>query len=225
MWTRQKMLTYAGDDQLPQTISVYPELWDGDVNAVPDVESMLPEGRGEKQARIYALWKDGWFGNPLDPASQAKAAPLLRFPNLNRASQPGGVDASTANQNLGALLQGTPMMSIELFEAYDFSVHLKITNQYIASPEFKRCDPNIQTEIVQYALRLQQLGAQKLIQQAQQAQAVQMASMPPQPPQMGGGGQPGNAQPSPDSTPSGPTTAANPSSVTPAPLRASPELS
>jgi hypothetical protein len=223
LWTEPKILSYAGDDQLPQTISVYPEMWEGNVHAVPDVESMLPEGRGEKQARVYQLWKDGWFGNPLDPGTTQKVAPLLRFPNLNRAAMPGGIDASTANQNLGALLLGTPSEGIPLFDAYDFQVHLTITNQYIASPEFKRCDPQVQQQVELHAQRLEQLGAMKLVQNAKKAQAVQMASMPPMLNAPGGPGA-SHGTPGPDSGPAGPDTPANPNSVTPAPLRASPEL-
>jgi len=98
LWDQPKLLTYAGDDQVPQTIAVTPELWSGTVNAVPDVESMIPEGRGEKQARVIQLWQMGWFGDPTDPRTQAKVAPMMRFPNLNRAALPGGVDEYLARR-------------------------------------------------------------------------------------------------------------------------------
>jgi hypothetical protein len=119
MWTRPKLISYAGDDRIAQTISIGPELWEGNVNAVPDVESMIPEGRGEKQARVFQLWQAGWFGAPADPKTQAKVAPMMRFPNLNRAALPGGVDAVTANQNLGQLLLGVSPDEIPLFDAYN----------------------------------------------------------------------------------------------------------
>jgi hypothetical protein len=181
IWDQPKLIAYAGEDNVPQTIAVEPYLWSGSVNAVPDVESMLPEGRGEKQAKVMGLWQAGWFGDPADPATQAKVAPMMRFPNLNRASMPGGVDGVTASQNLGQLLLGTPPHEIPLFDAYDFGVHLQVTQQHIKSPEFKRNTPEIQQGILGYAEVLEQRSAIAMIQQAQKAQAVAAAIAPPQP--------------------------------------------
>jgi hypothetical protein len=217
MWTRPKLLTYAGEDRIAQTIAIEPEMWDGNVNAIPDVESMLPEGRGEKQARVFALWQAGWFGDPKNPATQAKVAPMMRFPNLNRAAMPGGVDAVTANQNLGALLLGTTPAEIPLFDAYRPEVHLDVVGEYIASPEFKRNTPEIQGNILNYVIKLQDFAVQKAAlqagRQARMQAAVQSAVTSVTPPPMPGdeipdvapGGAPtSRAKLAPDSQPAGP---------------------
>jgi hypothetical protein len=230
MWTEEKVISYAGEDNLPQTVTVYPEMFDGSVNVVPDIESMLPEGRGAKQARVFGLWQAGWFGNPLDPASTEKAAPLMRFPNMNRASQPGGVDAVMATQNVGKLLQGAQAMEIQLFDAYDLGVHLKVTNQYIKAPEFLQNDPNVIQQLEAYAQRLDQLAAMQAVQHAQKMVAVQMAAQPPMPPP----GEEGNTNAPPNgsastggrshASPSHPNDMADSQQVPPAPLRAAPEM-
>jgi hypothetical protein len=221
MWTRPKLISYAGDDRIAQTISIGPELWEGNVNAVPDVESMIPEGRGEKQARVFQLWQAGWFGAPADPKTQAKVAPMMRFPNLNRAALPGGVDAVTANQNLGQLLLGVSPDEIPLFDAYNPEVHLDVTQEYVASPEFKRNSPDVQHAVLNYVAKLQDFAVQKAAlqagRQAQMQAAISRAVMtvvPPTPPgeptddgsSAPGGGSVSHAQLAPDSMPAGPST-------------------
>lgn len=203
IWDTPKLLTYAGEDNVPQTIAVEPNLWQGDVHAIPDVESMLPESRAAKQGKLMQLYQAGLFGPPADPATAAKLAPMFNFPSLNRALKPGGVDAVTASQNLGQLLLGTPAAQIPLFPAYDFNVHVGVTNQYIKAPEFKRATPEIQQQILAHVERLQETGALMMIQQAQQTaathtgvmHAVQTHSPPAPPPQApaGPGGQAGKS--------------------------------
>lgn len=187
IWDKPKLLTYAGEDNVPQTIAVEPYLWSGSVNAVPDVDSMLPEGRSEKQQKVMALWQAGFFGDPDNPATQAKVSPLMRFPNMNRALLPGGVDGVTASQNLGQLLLGVAPQEIPLFPAYDLSVHLQVTNQHIKSPEFKRNSPEIQQNILAFADQLEIESAKAMILQAQKAQAVTAAITPPAPANAEGG--------------------------------------
>jgi hypothetical protein len=47
IWDEQKVIRVAGDDLIASTLTVMPHLFDeGNVNIQPDVESMLPEGRG-----------------------------------------------------------------------------------------------------------------------------------------------------------------------------------
>lgn len=204
IWDTPKLLTYAGDDNVPQTIACEPELWLGDVNAIPDVESMLPESRAAKQAKTMQLFQAGIFGNPQDPATAAKIAPMFNFPNLNRALKPGGVDAVMASQNLGKLLLGMQAMQIPLFPAYDFSVHLQVTNQYIKAPEFTRATPEVQQQILAHVERLEETAALVMMQQAQKAAATQTAVMhatqthsPPAPPPQDSNGAPQNGPPSP----------------------------
>jgi hypothetical protein len=52
MWPAQKIMTYAGEDNIARTMTVLPEMWEGKVHVIADVESMLPEGRGERQKRV-----------------------------------------------------------------------------------------------------------------------------------------------------------------------------
>lgn len=202
VWDTPKMLTYAGEDNVPQSLAVQPELWQGDIHAIPVVESMVPESRSAKQAKIMQLFQAGIFGNPADPATAAKIAPMFNFPNLNRTLKPGGVDAVTASQNLGQLLLGTPAQAIPLFDAYDFGVHITVTNNYIKAPEFKRASPEIQQQIQMHVERLEETAALQMMNQARKAAATQTGVMhatqthsPPAPPPQLGPSTPGSAQP------------------------------
>jgi hypothetical protein len=177
IWTRPKLILTAGEDNVAQTVAVEPELWSGNANAVPDVGSMLPESRQAKQQRLMAAFTGGLFGNPADPSVAEKVRPLFNFPDLGRAMQPGGVDASTAQQALGKVLLGQPAASIEFFEPYKMPIWLDIIGAHIASPEFLRNSPEVRAEVLQLFEKAQMFAMQQAVQQAAKQAGVQHASL------------------------------------------------
>jgi hypothetical protein len=122
IWTKPKLLLVSGEDNVPQTIAVEPEMWEGNANAVPDVQSCcrnLATRSSARDARVQM----GCSAIPLDP-KVGVGAPMFQFPNMNRAMQPGGVDAVTANQALGKVMLGTDPQTIPFFEPYKMPVWL-----------------------------------------------------------------------------------------------------
>jgi len=145
IYDEEQILSYAGTDNVARTIMVQPEMFEeGSVNALADVESMLPEGRGERQKNITALYANGLFGPPGAPESVATFFELSQFPHLGRAGKFGGVHRITADQENGKLLQGVPATEIPVFEWYNDLVHLLSHEEFMSSPEFLNIDPVIQ---------------------------------------------------------------------------------
>ncbi len=148
IFSTERILSYTGDDNVARTLTVLPHLFqEGKANVVGDPESMFPEGRGERQSRIHRLWTEGAFGDSRSPQAIAKMFELSRFPHLSRAAKPGGIDRTTAEQNLGALLQGAMAQEIPLYPWYDLPTHLEVYRNYMASPDFKKIDPAIQGQL------------------------------------------------------------------------------
>lgn len=177
IWTKPKLLLVAGEDNIPQTIAVEPELWSGNVNAVPDVQSMLPESRDAKQSRIMNGFTNGLFGPPLDPKVAETVRGMLQFPNMNRAMQPGGVDGATANQALGKVILGADPNTIPFFEPYKMDVWLDVIGKYIAAPEFLQNTPETQQAVVALYERAKQFAQLQMVSQAAQAAQVQTGVM------------------------------------------------
>ena len=181
IWDTPKILKVAGDDNTAQTITVLPEMFQlGKVHVVPDIESMLPEGRGERLARIWMMYERGIFGPPGSPDAISTLLDLARFPHMGRAVRPGGVDRVTAEQNVGKLVRGTPAAEIPIFEWYDHSVHLAVLERFMKSPEYLRLPVHIQQQFVLFRemlLEAMVLALQKNIarQQALQADAERQA--------------------------------------------------
>jgi hypothetical protein len=118
-------------------------------------------------------------------------------------------------------LLGVSPDEIPLFDAYNPTVHLDVTQEYVASPEFKRNTPDIQHAVLEYVAKLQDFAVQKAAlqagRQAQMQAAISRAVMtvtPPTPPgeptddgsSAPGGGSVSHAQLAPDSMPAGPRT-------------------
>jgi hypothetical protein len=195
VWDMETAISYAGEDNIARTITVYPEMFKlGYVNVRPDVESMLPEGRGERQQQVYKMYLDGLFGLPGTPVALRKFWEMARFPHLGRAAKPGGIHGTTAEQENGKLLLGAPAQTIPVFEWYDDEAHLAIHEQYMASPEFLKATPEIQREFVLHRMA-HQFNIQKKMQAALMQQAATNAALNPQPPGEGGpgGGEQGGA--------------------------------
>lgn len=236
IWDMETTIHYAGDDNVARTITVYPELWqEGKCNARADVESMLPEGRGEQQEKVLGMYMQGLFGLPGSPQALQKFWDMVHMPHMSRAAKPGGVDATTAERENGQLLQGMKAAMIPVYEWYDDDVHLLVLEKFMKSPEFKDLSPAIQDEFVLHRQAHQFNKQTKAAKQAMQMQAMQQVmtvpppaqagAVPPQPPAPGGAPSPvGNApdvRPMPPSMPRGgvpggvmPTNASAPSGAT-----------
>lgn len=181
IWDTQKVISVMGDDQIARTVTIMPELFSqGHIHVRPDVESMLPEGRGERQARVYQMWKDGAFGPPLTPEARRWFHELARFPNMARTASPGGADREMAAYVVGQILQGADAASIPLFPWYDLTVHGEALDAFMKTPAFLHQSPAVQANLVRRRNMLE-LELSSRMQQAQQAQQAQMAA---------GGGEP-----------------------------------
>lgn len=164
VWDREKILSIVGDDNISRTITVYPMLFQqGSVHVEPEVESMLPEGRGERQERAFMFWKEGVWGDPKSSEARAMFLDLARFPHLSRFTRPGGVDRTTAEQNVGAILQGAPAAAIEVFPWYNFDVHIYVLELYLKAPEFKQLEPEMKKQFVAYWTKLKASQADALV--------------------------------------------------------------
>lgn len=197
IYTEKEVIAINGEDGLAQTVIVLPELFkEGHANVQPDAESMLPEGRGERQERVHKLWFEGAYGDPLSPEARESFAEQARFPNYNRMMRQGGIDRVTAEQENGKILTG--MYQQPVLQWYDHAIHLTVHEKFMKSPEFLK-----QPEIVQQAFAFHRI--QHIIElqreMAAQAEAMQGAGPagPGGPPQKGNGkknGTPdGSAQP------------------------------
>jgi len=181
IWTEEKIIAYAGDDSVVRTVTVLPEMWDGKVNVIPDIESMLPEGRGERQQRALVLYERGLFGDPNSPEAKKVFLEIGRFPHLGRVYRPGGVNRITAEQNLGELVRGATWEDIPIYEWYDLNVHLAVTEEFMCTPEFKKLAPEIQTNLGTYrealrgAIVAKELNQQRIAGQLQLAAGAQQA--------------------------------------------------
>jgi hypothetical protein len=205
MWDDEKIINYAGEDNIARTILVRPYMFErGKINIVPDVESMLPEGRGERQAKVYKMYLDGLLGQPGSPQALSRFYELAHFPHLSRVAKPGGIDRITADQENGQLLQGVPPQSIPVYEWYDHDVHLMSLENVMKSPEFKKQQPQIKDAFVfhrQAHTMAKQIAMQKnvMLQARMQVQA-QGAAMAGAASAGGGGGPAGGQPPDPSQT-------------------------
>lgn len=159
IWDMPKILRVAGEDTVAQTISVVPEMFRlGKVNVEPDVESMLPESRGERQAKVLQLWQAGAFGPPDSPQAIEVLLETARFAHLGRAMRPGGSHRVMAEQENGTLARGgVNGEDVVVLEWYDHAVHLMVHERYMAGPEYLKLPVAVQQ---QFALhRADHIGA------------------------------------------------------------------
>lgn len=156
-YDEEKVIRVVGEDFIARTITVMPHLFEqGTVNADPEIESMLPEGRGERQQRVERMWQAGVWGPPDSPQAINMYLELARFPHLSQSSRPGGRDRSTASQNVGRLLQGVPAQRIPVFEWYDHALHRQVLEEFMRGPEYLKIDGATQEQFVQYRTILMQ---------------------------------------------------------------------
>jgi len=170
VWSKRKILTMAGDDNVARTLVVYPELFkSGYCQVVPDVESMLPEGRGERMAKVLAMYREGMFGQPGSPEAVKVYLDMARFPHLSRTARPGGVQRELAESFNARLVQGSPAQDIPWFPWYDPFVHLDVLQSFMGSTDFLREPAQVQ----------QQFGLRWMLVKGEEARLLAAMAPPP----------------------------------------------
>lgn len=147
LWPQEKIISYAGEDNVSRVVTVGPEMWTGRVNVQPDMESMLPESQGERRKRIKELYLLGAFGPPGTPQAVRAFLEFSRFPHLSRAVRPGGVDRVTAEHTLGMLLQGMPAADVPIYPWFNAAAHIEVFRDFMASPDFMKLNPMVQEQL------------------------------------------------------------------------------
>lgn len=205
IWTDEKVLAYAGDDQIYKTLAILPEMWSGSVDVRPDLVNARLEDPTVKQQRALLLYDKGALGMPGSPEASERLFDLAKFPHAARFGMQGGPDAATCRQALGKIAQGADPAAVPLFPWYDYAVWVKLTRDHLASPEYLAYEEPTQQAFAQFFVMLQQMQTTSAMlaaaveapraavqMQAQGAVAhVAQASMP-EPPQEPG--KPGSAQ-------------------------------
>jgi hypothetical protein len=183
IYDEQRVIRDAGEDNLFRSVLVMPNLFiEGKTHVTPDLESMMPESRGERQSRLWTLWEKGALGDPNDPEVRQRFLEMSRFPHLSRVARFGTVDAQTADQENGALLTGEP---VPVLPFYDHAEHLRIHNKFRKTREYLKLDPmTMQAFDIHCSMHEQALAQQQMEAQMQAAQQQMMMGGPPP----GGGG-------------------------------------
>ncbi len=181
IWDEEKVIAHAGEDSVVRTVSVTPDMWDrGSVHVHVDIESMLPEGRGERQARIYRMYADGLLGVPGSPEARKAYFDIANFPHMSRVARPGGVHRSTAEQENGQLVQGVPAATIPIYEWYDNTIHLWIHEEFMASPEFVKLDEMRRAQFAEHWMAHRTILQMQMLEAAQQESTMMEAATPPE---------------------------------------------
>lgn len=184
IWEDEKVVTWAGEAHMVRTVLYRQHLFEqGSVNVTPDIESMLPEGRGERQARVRADWLAGAFGDPTSPQAIKHYLDLARYPHLGRAHRPGGIHREMAERENGHLVRGVAAQQVPIFEWQDHEVHLTVHEDFMSSPEYQELDPAVQYEFLVHRQlhleafeELQALAAQREARMATRTGKLQLAA-------------------------------------------------
>lgn len=200
IWDQEKVLTWAGEDQVVRTVKVTPDLFElGRVNVIPDLESMLPESPGERRARAFQLWKEGAYGPPDSPEARRRYFDEARFSHMSKMHRPGGVHRLMAEKENGQLAQGAQAGEVPIFAWQDHAEHIAVHEEFMSGPYYQKLPVERQQ---QFALHWEHHHQAQAF-QAQQEIRDQMALE-----QMvaggGGGGAPSGAGP--EEEPPGPST-------------------
>lgn len=166
IWSTEKTIAYTGEDNAARTLSLLPEMWDGKVKIDIDAESMMPRSRQEREAQALRDYQLGLYGQPMTSDAIQRFFKQARYPNLDDADLPGGVDVATAKQLMNAIRQGTPAEAIPMIEQWNYTVIQATLRETMAAPEYLSYPPPIQAQL--------QMLWQRLL-QAEQMQAWQQA--------------------------------------------------
>ena len=166
IWSTEKTIAYTGEDNAARTLALLPEMWDGQVKVAIDAESMMPRSRQEREAQALRDYQLGLYGLPQSPDAIQRFFKQARYPNLDDADLPGGVDVATAKQLINTIRQGTPAQALPMLEQWNYGVIQATLREAMAAPEFLSYPPPIQAQL--------QVLWQRLI-QAEQMQAWNQA--------------------------------------------------
>src|SRR6185312_2957692 len=112
IWTDEKTLSYIGEDDVFRSITLVPELWDGDVRVRPDLENAQIEAPEAKQNRALALYEAQVFGPLGTPEAKQGFAQYCRTAGIEDiAGDDAGVDADMVRQIMSRMAQGDPMQT------------------------------------------------------------------------------------------------------------------
>lgn len=150
IWDQEKVISYAGADNVVRTVTVLPEMFQGRTRVTPSIEAATAGSKTARRAEVTQMWQMGAFGDPADPAARKQYLELVNYPDLTRAARDGGVDRVMAEHNLGRLVRGEQAAAIPILEVYDLGVHLMVVESFMKAPEYLQQDPPIQTQFVLY---------------------------------------------------------------------------
>jgi hypothetical protein len=184
IWSEEKLLKVGGDESIAQTIMVRPEMFKtGRINIIPDLESMLPEGRGEREERYWRWYTAKVFGEPGTPEAAQLYLDLARFPHLNRDALPGGVDRDMADEENGQLVRGAPMVPV--LEWYDHQVHLMVHYRFMKGRNYLKLPVAIQQSfydhVKEHEAVLQRQQQEAMVREAELQAQIQSILPSPQP--------------------------------------------
>lgn len=173
LWDEQKILTYSGDDNIPMTVTVLPEMFQqGRVNVVPIIESALPEGPGEREKRAEKYLSMGLWGVPGTPQASRAFFDMAKYTHMGRANRAlGGADEVTAGEENGQMVLGVPANEIETWEFYDHLIHLDVHTRFMRTPEFKRLPDEVKLQFMLHR-QLHEMLAAPQIQAIAEAEAA-----------------------------------------------------
>lgn len=181
-WTTAQEITYAGADNVARVLQVQPEMWDGQIHVRPNVESMLPEGRGEREQRVIQYYQLGAYGPPGTPQATRTLMDLANYAHDDRTLMPGGNTRALGQQNLGKLMMGIPALQILLLPQYDYATLKDVTAEHMRSPEFAKNPPQLIEQFQMYYARLDIMHMQQVVQGAAETSQFQAATMAMQAP-------------------------------------------
>lgn len=141
IWTDEKTLDYAGEDEIYRNIVLTPDLWDGCVNVRPDLENARMETPQAKEQRALQKYQLALFGAPGTPEATAKFAEYARSAKLEGLVEPpSSVDTDMVRWVMSQIVQGVPFNPSMLREQFDYGAWTRVLRNHMASPEFN--DPS-----------------------------------------------------------------------------------
>jgi hypothetical protein len=168
IWTDEKTLEYAGEDEVFRNITLTQEMWDGAVNVRPDLENARMETPEAREQRAMVKFTAGIFGEPGTPEAAAKFADYARISKLDVLTGPSSsVDADMVRSLMSQIAQGQPFDPSILKEWYDYGAWTKILREHLASPEFVKNPPEVQQQFEMFWMYVQhaQIAQQQTVMQ------------------------------------------------------------
>lgn len=164
VWPAEKVVHYMGADNFARTMTILPEMWDGQCHVRINAESMLPRSRQEREAQALARLQMGVYGPPGTPDATRKYLEQSAYPDPNQLTGPDGPDRPTMNRIIQLVMQGTDPRVIPMLEQYNYQVMRAVLRDYMASPEFMKAETQTQAFMMLLWQR---------IKMAEQVQAIQ----------------------------------------------------